>query len=287
MTLSKILVLGVDGLEYNLVIRWKLKNLMQETFGSIILSQEYMINVSPVWSKTREEVPYTPIVWTSFLTGKKPYEHGITKMQTYNSVLEWIRKLPVISWIKNKRRLFWKLGIKPKVIDKNEYKYSTIFEECKPSKAIWFITYNEPTWIWEKLEYTATYLGKKYDVRDLVNIIWEIYDMRLENLYNEIEHNWKLLGAYFETLDWLGHLFYGKSKLKLHKAYVEFDKMVGKLRNSLDCKILIVSDHGMQLSEDGVTGNHSNHNFWSVNFNTHWKPNDITDYYPKILEWCS
>ena len=53
-----------------------------------------------------------------------------------------------------------------------------------------------------------------------------------------------------------------------------------------DVIILIVSDHGMQDSGDGITGNHSRHAFWSLNIKTTWKPNSITDFYSKIINWC-
>jgi len=47
----------------------------------------------------------------------------------------------------------------------------------------------------------------------------------------------------------------------------------------------VVSDHGMVSSEDGVTGTHSDHAFWSLNINTHWKPKEITDFFHKIIGW--
>ena len=93
---------------------------------------------------------------------------------------------------------------------------------------------------------------------------------------------------YFETVDWLGHLWYCKNKIGLYKAYKKFDDLVEEVKSYLnnDDILLIISDHGMQDSGDGVTGNHSDHNFWSLNIETDWKPHDITDYYPKILELC-
>ena len=286
-----ILILGVDGLEYDLVKKWNLKNLMQKTYGSIKIGEEYGVATAPVWRREKpvKKIPYTPIVWTSFLTGRKPEEHGVREMQAYNPILDRVRKLPVISWVKNKRKLFWKIGVKPKIVSKEYYKYTTFFDECKSSKAIYFIMYNQPTWIWRRMQETAKYLGGKYTVDDLVDRIWEVYMLRREKLMSSLNQSWRLIGVYFETVDWLGHLWFVTNKLGLYKAYKKFDNLVKQLKTMVgeDTIILIVSDHGMQDSGDGVTGNHSDHNFWSLNIETSWRPNDITDFYPKILEWCN
>jgi len=65
------------------------------------------------------------------------------------------------------------------------------------------------------------------------------------------------------------------------------DELVKKVKSKIKGKhiFLIVSDHGMRLSEDGVSGNHSFHFFWSLNIKMDWKPRYFTDFFPKIIEW--
>ena len=52
----KVIVLGIDGLEYSLVEKWGLKNIMQKTYCKLDLS-DYKIIV-------------TPPIWGSMITGK-------------------------------------------------------------------------------------------------------------------------------------------------------------------------------------------------------------------------
>ena len=70
-------------------------------------------------------------------------------------------------------------------------------------------------------------------------------------------------------------------------CYLELNQLARQIKDRLqkDTVMLIVSDHGMQASKDGITGTHSKYAFWSLNIKTDWKPKDITDFYPKILEW--
>ena len=104
-----------------------------------------------------------------------------------------------------------------------------------------------------------------------------------------MNQEWKLLMAYFRIPDLLGHIYFVKSPLKLMNCYLELNKLTMQLKEKLskDTIMLIVSDHGMEASKDGVTGTHSKHAFWSLNIKTEWKPKDITDFYQKIIEWAN
>ena len=56
MGCMKIIILGVDGLEYEHVVKYKLSNIMQKQYGKTDLSVF--------------DVVVTPLIWASFLTGK-------------------------------------------------------------------------------------------------------------------------------------------------------------------------------------------------------------------------
>ena len=127
----KIIILAMDGLEYELVVSWKLRNLMQTKFG------EHLSYKSPRFNKV-----HTPSLWASFITGKSLEEHGIDKWWSWNSFFDWIRKKPPLIWIKNKRKILEKLGVKPKPALKNKAdRPETIFDVIKPSIGI-----DVPTW---------------------------------------------------------------------------------------------------------------------------------------------
>ena len=269
-----VFILALDGLEYCLVEKYNLKYLKQTVYGKIEVGKEYT---------AKYDVPYTPVVWQSFITGKKPEEHGIYSFTTYGRFWDRIRKLPVIRSIKIKAKIAWKIGIKPKAITKNHLRHKTIFDEINPSIAIDVPTYNLVAEDWF-LKFKPSHATE-----ELIKTIWESYQKRKEKTFNLINHKeWKLFMTYFRISDLLGHLYFVKHPLKLMNCYLELNQLARQIKDKLrkNTVMLIVSDHGMRASKDGVTGTHSKYAFWSLNIKTDWKPKDITDFYPKILEWA-
>ena len=59
----RIFILALDALEYNLVTKYKLKPLLQRTYGYIDVSYFKRI--------------LTPTIWVSFITGKDPRQHNV------------------------------------------------------------------------------------------------------------------------------------------------------------------------------------------------------------------
>jgi len=58
MAEMKVFILGLDGLEYNFVEKWNLRNLKQREYGKLEV---------PI---SKRGWPSSPEVWASFLTGK-------------------------------------------------------------------------------------------------------------------------------------------------------------------------------------------------------------------------
>jgi predicted AlkP superfamily pyrophosphatase or phosphodiesterase len=275
--MPKVFILALDGLEYDLVKAWKLTNLLQVQYGKIKISSEYLCG---------EGVPYTPIVWTSFITGKKPDEHKIEDWWTYGRFLDWLRKKPPLIWIKGKRRFLLKFGLKPKVVTKKQWKNNTetVFDAVKPSIPLFIPAYNEPT---EPHIRLSEAIGKS--IKEYEKTIWQIHQWRVNETFKHLNETWKLFMVWFELADLLGHVYFVRNRRKLTFAYEQLDKLASQIKKHLpkNCIFLIVSDHGMRDSGDGMTGNHSDHAFWSLNSETDWEPKDITDFYPKILEWVN
>ena len=263
----------MDGLERDLVLKWRLKNLIQKTWGSIKIPEEYYSH----------GVPYTPVVWTSFITGKRPKEHGVDSWWTYPKLIDWIRRRPPLIWIKNKRKYTSKI-IKPKVV---MYKGRTIFDEVKPSKAIAVAGYNSP----QAYHRTLSHYAENGEFELFADAVWRWNGEKAEEtLRSIVSRKYRLIMVWLDIADVLGHLYFIKRRNELKRVYSFLDDFAGTVQVALEKgegegKILIVSDHGMEPSGDGVTGNHSDHNFWSVNFETDWRPNDVVDFYPKLVEW--
>ncbi len=155
-----------------------------------------------------------------------------------------------------------RLGVKPKSVTREDYLYSTLFDMVKPSIAVWFKCYNEPDWIYQ----VRTEAGLKNGIKAVDKLTWEIHEMRKKEVMKHISNEWVLFGAYFEIADWIGHTLYSDVD-GLMRTYFELDKLARELKRMVpkDTLFLIISDHGMQPNEDGITGDHSDRAFWSIN----------------------
>jgi len=267
----KVFILALDALEYDFVEKWDLKYLKQKVYGRIELGERY----NPSWG----DEPYTPIVFHSFISGLPPEKHKIESVATYGRTLDFLRKL--MKFIPNKRKIARILGITPKALTREHYEHKTIFDEVSPSLAIDVPTYN--------LEIKDWRMDWKAINKQTINTIWAAYQRRKRRILDALKnkHKWKLCMAYIRIADLLGHIYITKKTLKLMNCYLELNSLAGNIQKLLpkNSILLIMSDHGMEPSADGVTGRHSKHAFWSLNIDTDWRPKDITDFYPKIIEW--
>jgi len=263
---KKILILAFDGLEYNLVKKWGLTNLMQEYYG------KYEAPISPRYRK-----PHTPSAWASFITGKDVESHHVDDWWTWGRLLDWLRYKPPFKWIKGKKMLLKKLGIKPRPATIN--KQNTIFDVIKPSVALFIPTFSEPFEIRYEL---SNAFNRGLDA--YIKKIWEVHKFREHEFLKCLDKDWKLCMCWFDLADLLGHIFIVKNPLKLLKGYLELNKIAKIARSRLNKTIiLIVSDHGMEPQPDG-TGDHTGYGFWSLNVKPPFKPGKITDFYGMILK---
>ncbi len=280
----KVFILALDGLEYDLVVKWRLKNLLQRTYGKLRVGEEYW-----TWTSGFGR-PYSPLVWTSFITGAKPRAHGITGFWTYRSKpIEWIRKLPLIAKFRGKRAFLSRFGVKPQLQQKRDLKVRTMFDVIQPSFAIDVLGYNP------EMEIRA----KQFRCRNVEDYMKTARTGFLElrkKMFDLLEEPWKLFMFYVHYTDAAGHCWpFGRLKL----VYQLMDLLTTEIKDRLeeDTIFLIISDHGIETT-DRLIGQskdlkgapkhcHSMHAFYSLSFETSWKPKDITDFYPKILQWSN
>ncbi len=264
----RIVILAFDGLEYDLVVKWDLRGIMQRHYG------RHAVVKSPRYGKA-----HTPSSWISFITGLPPEEHGVDDWWSWGRILDWLRTHPPLVWVKGKRRILAKLGIKlkPRIVGKDMVKAETIFDVIQPSIALNVPGWNEPTE--PHIEYEE---ALKRGVRDLIAKVWEWHEWRKHQFFKELvsPEKWRLLMAWFDLADIIGHVCMTKCRLELRKAYVELDRLARQVavRIPPNTALLIVSDHGMTVSTDGVTGDHSDHGFWSLNVMPPFYPESMLDF---------
>lgn len=251
-----MIILCIDGLEYELVLKWGLRNLLQETYGTYPVDTRY--NSIQLWS--------------SFLTGYPPY-----MFERYFVVRPFnLHKRRIPNFLKAIGRKFIPLK-SPSV----RGRYETFLDVVKPSKAINMFAYNEDRYQL-RLRYRYSLLKSniiRYTIskRKTLAWIWIKWTRSLiDKLFKALDENqYKLVLIHFYHTDYIGHILYGSS---LHrKSYEIMDNLIPRLEkyNQL---ILVVSDHGMK---DGV---HTDHGFYSLNTSTRWKPLSISDFHNFIIE---
>ena len=285
MKINKVLVLGIDALDYELVKEWKLKNLQQAECGKLEL---------PIYPG---EEPNTRIIWPCFITGKMPNKMGYVTGNVFKPPLQFfvnkfsprvksllnpqsdepsdILKRKASNKIQFSNQLYRRLK-KLDLVKKpsrEDIKASTIFENVEKSIHSHIPIYDE---------YLPSYSDKvvKAIENKTYRQIFEMHCTREFNLRsNEVfdwwkrKKEWDLYMNYFWCLDGIQHAFFNNIK-RIAKFYIMFDEFVGKLRKVLDddTLLLIVSDHGQKK------GIHTNYGFYSVN-----KPLGLK--HPRLIEF--
>jgi len=244
----------MDGLEWKLIEKWNLTHLKQKVYGtypnpSLKFSSAYL--------------------WAAFLTGQ-PMEKFNVKFVKYPI------KSPVN--IKLLKSIAKKL-IKPKP-DSIKGKYKTIFESIPNSFAYNVFMYNEEMEQFRlRLKYPLIKLVGNEELSLQAYNEWVILTFKLFHEFIEKIKvlNPRLAMTHIFLPDIVGHtLYYKRGKLRLvYELMDSFVQVINELFNP--DVLLVVSDHGMEKGE------HTPYGFYSLNFETEWKPKAITDFYWKIV----
>lgn len=268
---KRVVILGIDALEYNLVEQWDLKNLKQK---------EYSKTIVPTIRGWKE--PATVIVWPCFITGRKPEEMGFTTPILFIQPFKWFFEnihRPIRDFmfsnkyvgevsekktgqeILNVFKVVTKKAGFTRVPSKKDIKASTFFDNKSfKSVHLHIPVYDEEL---DTLERWMIFdvMDRKMDVSDFA----AKYDKELKDRCNELMHyvekkNWDLIMMYWYCLDPIQHALF-KDKIKIMNYYLKFNEFVGELEKKLseDDIILIISDHGQ---EKGI---HTPYGFYSCN----------------------
>jgi hypothetical protein len=262
----KIIILGIDGLEYNLVKEWQLKNIMQKEYCRMELS-DY-------------DVIVTPPIWGSMLTGKINKEimkiwikqaeltgGGVNVEQKWWAKFGKFLPYSVNFWLQD--HIFAKLQggdafekTANYVKEKNEHTIFDFFE--------WTWTNGIPSYgrqvideVSKKLTENAIAGDKKpYKIYAI-----EKYKKDKEQLQSALKkQQYDFIFWYTGILDSLGHVNMGNPLALMMKHYLEINQVVGEVKESCPNSIIyIVSDHGMErmAPKKSSWGMHSDHGFFS------------------------
>jgi len=262
-----IVVLGIDGLEYDLVEEWDLKYLKQKAYTKTDLSDFGVI--------------ITPLIWAAMLTGKK---------------VEGIEKIFL------KRARFF--SEKPQSVKKEDKQYfiAKIAARLLPKSVKNWIIRNALS---DPFEKTSDYLiKKKYrTVFDFFENPWtngvpaygknvadecirrlmrkaasghpevlyreslKLFREDREKLFDALFRDHDFIFWYTPFLDEMEH-FYIHRKMKLLNVYMNLNMMVKEVCDIVgeDGVVYVISDHGMtpvKSSATGYFGEHSDHGFFS------------------------
>lgn len=281
----KCIILGFDGLEYNFVEKFQLDHLKQKEYGKTTIPKECFVKVN-YFGKERME-PFTPLIWSSFLTGKLPEQHGVTR----STFIKWenpiVQTLKVVSSkiglgrIRGKRKFLEKIGFKRRGWQKSDYSVPTIFDLAEKSIQINVPTIDEK---WTVQLFPEVSKEENFDVvmQKSLDYQWKMFLKIKNQALKKIKEEWNLFMLWTKLLDTYGELLV-ENKSELLNVYRACDSFVREIKKKVDdAFFLIVSDHGIEKLEDTKFGKHSTHGFYSSNISLGLNNPFITDFYELI-----
>ena len=283
----KLLIVGLDGLDYDIVLRWGLKQYLQKYHGKHYVGFACKL--------------YTPILWSMFLTGINVEKHGysLEELKRKREQDIWKHNFLKKLYLLRKRVPIKKLGIRylliklglvkpypPSILPKHLLERTFIVELKRKGlkvSAIEIPGFNE-----ERNEKYRT-LHEKYvtkNLREKLSFLNEIIDdcrERIQQALNFIVKGYDLVFVYLPLPDIAHHLLYRNLReiVELRKIYGSLWKMISPLiSHAENYAILLVSDHGFRIKNQY----HSKWGFWSLNIKPPFIPSKITDFKKLVLE---
>ena len=262
----KVIILGIDGLEYNLVKEWRLKNIMQKEYCRTELS-DY-------------DVIVTPPIWGSMLTGKIDKEimkiwikqaeltgGGVNTKQKWWARIGKILPYSVGYWLLDNVFVHLQGGdafekTANYVKEKNEH---TIFEFFESTWTNGIPSYGRK--VIDEVSKKLTENAIAGDKKPYKKYSIEKYKKDKEQLMSVLKKpHYDLIFWYTGLLDNIGHIDMGNPIAYMMKHYLEINEVVGKVKECCPNSIIyIISDHGMERMDQKKSswGMHSGHGFFS------------------------
>lgn len=270
----RVFILGLDGLEHNLVAKNPgLKNLRQKEYGKLRLPRQVMVK-----TKEGDLTPYTPLVWSTMVTGRLPEETGLMYAQWNNRVMNLLKRLTIkvgLDKVKGKGKVLTFMGFKKIPWSRENYHVKTIFDLTSKSIQVNVPTV-DPKW---KLCF-----AKGLTIAQLKDKMRLHFVKVSEKIKMETKKDWELFMGYTRLLDIFGHTAWNTKELM--RMYQKADSLVGELKKLIDGKylFLVVSDHGMErLKGTKHGGKHTFYAYYSSNIPLNLEASTIADVF-RIVE---
>jgi hypothetical protein len=269
--IRRVLILGIDAVEYDLVERWNLENLKQEEHGKTVLPLQ------------PDQEAATVVIWPCFITGEPPRRMGYSTIHVFPQPLQAmidmlyprLRKLFIDygagdvtekksgkqSLLDSAAGLLYSLNLAHSPC-RSDIQASTLFDDSRwRSVHLHVPVYDDDAFPSYRKNVVKAIEDKAY--RPILEMACKReFRQRASELNDWLERKdeWDLLMQYFFVLDAVQHVFFANEK-KMAEFYLRFDEFVGHVRDSIDddTLLLIVSDHGQHR------GIHTDHGFYSVN----------------------
>jgi len=266
---GKIIVLGIDALEYTLVEEWDLKYLKQKAYCKVDLSDF--------------DVVITPLIWAAMLTGKKINEIEKIFLKRARFFSEnpksvkaktnqyWIAK--IASKILPEKTKKWIIrNVLPNPFEKTknivkDKNYKTIFDFFDKTWTNGIPAYGRN--VVDATSKKLSILATEGNPEPLYRYSLETYRKDKRILLDALKKDYQLIFWYTPFLDKIEHFYIGK-KSKLLNLYLDLNNFIKKIYNTLSSNdiLYIVSDHGMipmNQTLSGYCGDHSDYGFFSSN----------------------
>lgn len=265
----KTVILGLDGLDYDLVTKWNLKNLQQDVCSTIGV---------PIHKEAG--VPSSPEVWASFLTGENIQGLEFARQGKVGRILNLLIRL--------RKHFNFGFGV-GRVLDRMtpvrtfpELRRTTFIDRSDVSEI------NAPFYSYDPIVLTIIELfGRgELSLQQAITKIFENYKKQKQLIIRELNNslrNANVVFAYLHFPDAVQHLLFTRPRL-IKEHYFELDNYVLQLKSVLNndsTTFFIVSDHGFNIER----GTHSLRGFFSSN-NSHevGHPEHITEVFRKLFE---
>ncbi|MFA9495223.1 MAG: alkaline phosphatase family protein [Candidatus Bathyarchaeota archaeon] len=274
----RVTIIGIDGLDYDIVEALELRSLQQEVCGKLSIPRECYREIGKgVYS------PWTPLCWMSIVTGQVPPEElRQEKKKVYsNEGVDWIRRHfgKYLGFMRGKRKVLMKYGVelsKYKMVETPFIRdMNTIFDLTEKS-----IDFNIPSY---SEGYTLRPFGTEAEGMEHL----ELFDREdklvkkfIRSLLNR-NADYDLFMAYMRAIDHYGHQKFGTRDL--FNRYKLMDLFIHEIKQRVDGLLLICSDHGFQKLEGTQTGGrHSDHAFYSLSQSIDVEIDSLLDLYPLV-----
>ena len=249
--MNRVIVLGIDALEYTLVEEWDLKYLKQERYCKIDLSDFDII--------------VTPPIWGSMITGKVEQELMMPFKEKKKKEMSWWWKLGM-KLPKLIKFLYWK-HVNQNPFDKTSTYYvghQTIFDFFINPWNNGIPSYGRNVSPRDIRLLTIRCITEK-NVEPLLKYAKKEFEIDKEKLFNALKENYDLIFWYTPSVDRIGHRLF-HNKLYMMNLYFELNQMIREVKKIAGNDVIyIVSDHGMILDKKTKSGEHSSYGFFSSN----------------------